>query len=111
MLFDRINDVCTKNGTNITSLCKEVTGSSGNLATWKKDKIRPDWLREICLKFDVSSDYLLDLPVKAPELTQAEREVLARYDRLEPDYQIKALSYMIDLYEKQVGAAPVSEGE
>lgn len=61
MIIEKIESICTKNGTNLTALCKEITGSSGNLPTWKKDKIRVDWLRSICIKFNISSDYLLDL--------------------------------------------------
>ena len=34
-------------------------------------------------------------------LSKEEREALNRFNRLESDQQIKAQSYMIDLYEKQ----------
>ena len=34
-------------------------------------------------------------------LSKEEREALNRFNRLEPDQQIKAQSYMIELYEKQ----------
>lgn len=104
MIIEKLEVLCIQNGTTLTALCKEITGSSGNLPTWKKDKIRPDWLREICLKFNISSDYLLDLPApntKVADLTQDEQNTLLRFKRLNPDYQIKAQSYMIDLYEKQ----------
>ena len=104
MIIEKLELLCIQNGTTLTALCKEITGSSGNLPTWKKDKIRPDWLRKICLKFNVSSDYLLDLPAannKVDDLTQDEQNTLSRFKRLNPDYQIKAQSYMIDLYEKQ----------
>jgi hypothetical protein len=105
MIIEKLDDLCTKNGTNLTALCKEITGSSGNLPTWRKDKIRPDWLRQICLKFNISSDFLLDLSSAVDrgnsELSQAEREVLIRFNRLQPDYQIKAQAYMVDLFERQ----------
>lgn len=104
MIIEKLESLCSKNGTNLTALCKEITGSSGNLPTWKKDKIRPDWLRAICLKFNISSDYLLDLPnstSKKAILTQDEQDPLFRFNRLNPDFQIKAQAYMIDLYEKQ----------
>ncbi len=58
-IFERINELCKKNNTTITTLCKEVTGSSGNLSTWKKDNIRPYWLISISQKFNVSADFLL----------------------------------------------------
>lgn len=104
MIIEKIEILCIQNGTTLTALCKEITGSSGNLPTWKKDKIRPDWLREICLKFNISSDYLLDLPTfntKISGLTQDEQNALSRFRRLNPDYQIKAQSCMIDLFEMQ----------
>lgn len=103
MIIEKLETLCAQNGTTLTALCKEITGSSGNLPTWKKDKIRPDWLREICLKFNISSDYLLDLPNlnSKSNLTQDEQHTLSRFKRLNPDYQIKAQSYMIDLFEKQ----------
>lgn len=104
MIIEKINALCIQNGTNLTALCKEITGSSGNLPTWKKDRIRPEWLRQICLKFNISSDYLLELQNEATthaDLSIYEQDVLLRFKRLNPDYQIKTLSYMIDLYEKQ----------
>ena len=105
MIVEKLEALCSQNGTNITALCKEITGSSGNLPTWKKDKIRPDWLRQICLKFNISSDYLLDLPTPVnvinTTLSQKERDVLIRFNRLNDDYQIKSQSYMISLFEKQ----------
>lgn len=59
MIFERINELCKQNNTTITSLCKEITGSSGNLPTWKKDLINTNWLIQICKKFDVSADFVL----------------------------------------------------
>lgn len=61
MIADRIKEICDAHGTNMTSLCKEITGSSGNTATWNKGRVRSDWLREICKKLSVSADYLLEL--------------------------------------------------
>lgn len=105
MIIEKLEILCKEKGTNLTTLCKEITGSSGNLPTWKKDKIRPEWLRQICLKFNISSDYLLDLPdsnnIINFELSKEEQNVLIRFNRLKEDYQIKAQAYMVDLYEKQ----------
>lgn len=63
MIFEKIDELCKKNNTTVTALCIEVTGSSGNLPTWKKDHIKPIWLISICKKFKVSSDYLLGLDI------------------------------------------------
>ena len=102
MIIEKLEALCSQNGTTLTALCKEITGSSGNLPTWKKDKIRPEWLKKICLKFNISSDFLLDLPnYKESMLTVDEQNTLLRFKRLNEDYQIKAQAYMIDLYEKQ----------
>lgn len=104
MIIERLNEICEKKGISITALCKEITGSSGNLPTWKKDRIRSDWLREICIKFNISSDYLLGLTTDNTlnaSFSKEEREALSRFNRLNPDHQIKAQSYMIELYEKQ----------
>ncbi len=106
MIIEKIEVLCSENNTTLTALCKEITGSSGNLPTWKKDKIRPDWLRAICLKFNISSDYLLNLPNPSnnrnAHLSQEECNALLRFNRLKEDYKIKAQSYMVDLYEKEL---------
>lgn len=57
--YDRIKKLCKDNGTNITKLCIEITGSNGNSTTWKKGNIRNDYLIKIAEKFNVSTDYLL----------------------------------------------------
>lgn len=103
-MIERLNEICEKEGISLTALCKEITGSSGNLPTWKKDRIRSDWLRAICIKFNISSDYLLGLTTDNTlnaSFSKEEREALNRFNRLESDQRIKAQSYMIDLYEKQ----------
>lgn len=61
MIFERIKTLCAKNNTSPTALCKETTGSSGNLPTWKKDNIKPEWLTKLAQYFNVSTDYLLGL--------------------------------------------------
>ena len=58
-MFERIKILCDKTGTNITSLCKEITGSSGNIPTWKKGNIRSDYLLKVAQYFNVSPNYLL----------------------------------------------------
>ena len=105
MIIERLSEICEKEGISLTALCKEITGSSGNLPTWKKDRIRSDWLRAICIKFNISSDYLLGLStdnVLNTSYLREESEALNRFNRLNSDYKIKAQSYMIELYEKQM---------
>ena len=58
-MLDVIEKLCKENGTSVTALCKMVTGSSGNLPTWKKGNIRNDYLLKIAQYFNVSTDFLL----------------------------------------------------
>lgn len=114
MIIEKLNSLCIENGISLTALCKEITGSSGNLPTWKKNNIKPEWLRKICLKFNISSDYLLDLSDDKSShpnnpYTQEERDMLIRFSRLNNDYKIKAQAYMIDLYEKQMDSLSYME--
>ncbi len=58
-MYERLESLCQKNNISITKLCVEITGSKGNLSTWKKGNINPESLRKIADYFDVSADYLL----------------------------------------------------
>lgn len=58
-LYEQLKKICKENNTNPTTLCAEITGSPGNLATWKKGNIRTDYLLNICDYFNISVDYLL----------------------------------------------------
>jgi|GEM_PF-3355355 len=60
-LYARLKSTCEEKGTNVTSVCKSVTGSNGNLDTWKKGHIRSDYLAETARTLGVSTDYLLCL--------------------------------------------------
>lgn len=123
MIIEKINDLCIKNGTNLTALCKEITGSSGNLPTWKKDKIRPDWLRAICLKFNISSDYLLDLPIISTNsqntiitqpLFSEDREWLNLIHRLPEKKQIEfkaKIEGYLECYEESVATDELKEAK
>lgn len=58
-MYDRLKRLCDERGTTVTKLCEIVTGSSGNLATWKKGYMRSDYLLKVAQYFNVSVDYLL----------------------------------------------------
>ncbi len=58
-MFERLRELCIENGIAVTDLCKQITGSSGNLPTWKKGNIKADTLVKIADYFHVSIDYLL----------------------------------------------------
>lgn len=81
MIFERIENLCKKNNTTITALCVEITGSSGNLSTWKKDHIRPIWLISICKKFNVSADFILALEESSTQPLNAEEQNFLRLFR------------------------------
>ncbi|MCM1103250.1 MAG: hypothetical protein NC409_04005 [Clostridium sp.] len=74
MIFERINELCKQNNTTVSALCKEITGSSGNLPTWKKGIIKTPWLISICKKFNVSADFILALE-ESPTSQSLESEV------------------------------------
>ena len=77
MLYDRLEKLCTKHGTTPTALCKKITKSTGNLATWKNGNARNDHLVKIAQEFEVSIDYLLgndDIPHNT-DVTYSEKEM------------------------------------
>ena len=58
-MYEKLQILCKQKGITITNLCKEVTGSSGNLSTWKKGHMRSDYLAKVSDILDCSVDYLL----------------------------------------------------
>lgn len=58
-MYERLKEACKQKGTTVTVLCIEVTGSSGNLPTWKKGYMRSDYLLKCAEILNVSTDYLL----------------------------------------------------
>ncbi len=68
-MFERIKTLCLENGLTVTELCKQVTGSSGNLPTWKKGNINPVSLVKIADCFHVSVDYLLGRTDEPTQIT------------------------------------------
>ena len=77
-LFNRIKKLCEENNTSITKLCVIVTGSSGNLNTWKKGYMRTDYLQKIAEYFNVTTDYLITGQEKSPSsyLTENEQKMI-----------------------------------
>ena len=58
-MYDLLKQLCRERGVTITQLCIQVTGNSGNLATWKKGYMRSDYLLKAGEILNVSTDYLL----------------------------------------------------
>lgn len=84
-MYNKLKKLCDERGTNVTKLCEIVTGSSGNLATWKKGYMRSDYLMKAAEHLDVSSDYLLgldDVPNRSTQLSADKQRLLEMYDKL-----------------------------
>lgn len=88
-LFNRIKKLCEENNTSITKLCVLVTGSSGNLNTWKKGYMRTDYLQKIAEYFNVTTDYLITGQEKSPSsyLTENEQKLIDSFKSLTPMQQ------------------------
>lgn len=88
-MYERIQILCEQNGTTITKLCILITGSSGNLNTWKKGYMRSDYLKKIADYFNVSTDYLLTGEEKSSlfDLTENEQRILDIFKHLTESQQ------------------------
>lgn len=58
-MYEKLQILCKEKGITITNLCKEVTGSTGNLSTWKKGYMRSDYIAKVSEILGCSIDYLL----------------------------------------------------
>lgn len=80
-LYKRIEELCKRNHTNITAMCKESGASRASLTDLKmgrNKRLSSDTLSKIANYFDVSVDYLLGNEQKesAPdELSLTEDEI------------------------------------
>ncbi|MDR1392301.1 MAG: helix-turn-helix transcriptional regulator [Clostridiales bacterium] len=102
-MFEIIKSLCREEGISITSLCREVTGSSGNLETWKKGYMRSDCLVKIARYFEVSVDFVLGISksrkvckinekVDIQTLSGEEQGLVEMYRKLSIRGKIKVLS-------------------
>ena len=100
-LYERISRVAKERGTNISTVCKEVTGNTGNLATWKNSRIRSDYLAGIAQYLNCSTDYLLDIEIADAE---QRREQLQKIQELsDADFQ--------KLYDIAAAAGIINNGD
>lgn len=92
-MYERIECLCKENNTTVTRLCLEITGSKGNLPTWKKGNINPISLMKIADYFNCSVDYLLGRTEKSSpsELTENEQEILYYFSKLTIEQQLKLI--------------------
>lgn len=97
-MYEFLKKLCEERNTNISKLCTEVTGNSGNLATWKKGYMRSDYLSKCADVLGVSADYIL----QRGSSKDAEYEKLVSVMRKLNDEQISNLAQYIEfLYIKQ----------
>ncbi len=92
-MYERLKSICKRRGTTVTKLCEEVTGNSGNLATWKKGYMRSDYLSKASDILDVSADFLLGRKEKSSfsDLAENEQEMLCVFKELTPTQQGKMI--------------------
>jgi plasmid maintenance system antidote protein VapI len=84
-IIDVLKELCREEGISITTFCRDITGSSGNLETWKKGHLRSDSIVKIARYFDISADYILGLSPRR-RLTEAEnhsREITLTHEEIE----------------------------
>lgn len=82
-MYDRLLTLCKQKQLTITALCTAVTGSPGNLATWKKGYMRSDYLLKASQLLECSTDFLLT--GKNPdvsELSEDAKQLLSDYELL-----------------------------
>lgn len=120
IFFEILKSLCDKNNTNVTAVCKKITGSTGNYDTWKKGNVRSQDLIAISKNFNVSTDYLLGLsdspnPVQPiPVITSNERKIINILNRFEGDYQcefIGRVGLIANDFQKELQANPEYIGE
>ena len=88
-MYEFLKQLCEERNTNISKLCTEVTGNSGNLATWKKGYMRSDYLSKCADVLGVSTDYILqrynedtdsvELLLEIKQLDDSQKEHLMQY--------------------------------
>jgi transcriptional regulator with XRE-family HTH domain len=60
MYYDRINELCNRNGIKISPLLTKLGLSTGNISRWRNGAIvNSDIICKIADYFNVSTDYLL----------------------------------------------------
>ena len=108
-MYERLQMLCAAKGMSVSALCMQVTGSKGNLSTWKKGYMRSDYLCQCCDILDVSADYLLGRTEKAALIANQSdlTEVLMKLD-IEELIQVRDYAKLL-LLKKQSQASPTNQ--
>jgi len=88
-MYDRLVELCKMKNTSVTALCKKITGSKGNLSTWKKGHMNSEDLAACADYLGVSADYLLGRS-ESPILVATWDELYRMIDNMS-DAQIDSL--------------------
>ena len=102
-MYKRIQELCKNHETTITALCVKITGSKGNLSTWKSGNIRSDWLADIAAELNTSVDYLLTgEEKKIPSgLTEEDWELFDLIKQVPPEFYESSKAFLQALVKKQ----------
>lgn len=101
-LYERIENLCKKNGVSVTQLCREAGVPRANLTELKmgrQQSLGAGAIAKIAEFFDVSSDYLVTGKEKSPEAEASELSDEALMaakiiDRLPPEVRRLILAQM-----------------
>lgn len=112
-MYTRLQKLCDVNGTTVTALCKQVTGSGGNLSTWKKGYMRSDYLSDVAKILNCSTDYLLGIEQTDTDFTimPNERKIIENFRELSEqgkEYIEHQIFIAKEIYKKQ-GVAELAE--
>lgn len=94
-MYERLSKLCDKNGISMTKLCTLVTGSNGNLNTWKKGYMRSDYLAKCADILNVTTDYILgreEFVKTTPEKWSAILENMSNAELLQ---YLNVISYLL----------------
>lgn len=94
-MYNLLKELCKEKGTSISQLCIEVTGNSGNLATWKKGYMRSDYLAKCADVLGVSADLLLGRESAAPARFPSRIAAFNDLDQLS-DTELKVIQSVIN---------------
>ncbi|MBD5142836.1 MAG: helix-turn-helix transcriptional regulator [Ruminococcus sp.] len=105
-MYERLKKLCELKGISITALCLKITGSRGNLSTWKKGNINSNYLKKISDYFGVSADYILGR-TKNPNFCTSEnqedtlkQEFLTVFDKLSFTEKVEVMDFVLEKLKK-----------
>ena len=90
-MYEFLKKICEEKGTNVSRLCTEVTGNSGNLATWKKGYMRSDYLSKCADVLNVSADYILQ---RDTGMSEKEQIIVNEVKQLSDEQKADVLKYI-----------------